>query len=87
VADENHATHTATIEFESKEDVLSAQTKGMKSFDGHTIEIQIGTGTTLWVTNYPPEADEAYVRNLFKEVCSSLAFLLVKTNRNSLATS
>lgn len=46
----------------------------MKSFDGHSIEIQVGTGTTLWVTNYPPEADEEYIRNLFKPVCNGVSF-------------
>lgn len=56
---------TATIEFESKEDVLSAQTKSMKLFEGHSVNIQVGTGTTLFVTNYPPEADEEYIRKLF----------------------
>lgn len=57
---------TATIEFESKEDVLTAQTKAKKSFDGYEIDVSVGTRTTLWVTNYPPEADERYIRDLFK---------------------
>jgi squamous cell carcinoma antigen recognized by T-cells 3 len=61
---------TATIEFESKEDVLSAQTRDMKTFDGESIEVQIGSGSTVWVSNYPPTADEAYIRNLFKDVSS-----------------
>lgn len=68
VGDDNAETLTATIEFGSKEDVLTAQTKSMKPFEGHPIEIQVGTGTTLWVTNYPPEADDAFFRNLFEEV-------------------
>lgn len=59
---------TATIEFESTEDVLAAQTKDMKALDGNAIEVQIGTGTTVFVTNFPPAADESYVRNLFKDV-------------------
>lgn len=58
---------TATIEFESKEDVLTAHTKGMKSFEGHFISITEGTRTTLWVTNYPAEADEQYIRSLFED--------------------
>ena len=56
---------TATIEFESKEDVLAAQTKDMKTFDGKSIDVQISTGTTLFVTNFPPTADEAYIREKF----------------------
>lgn len=56
---------TATVEFESKQDVLTAQTKAMKPFQGQSIEIHVGTGSTLYVTNYPPEADEEYIRGLF----------------------
>jgi RNA recognition motif-containing protein len=67
VPDKNADTATATLEFESKEDVLSALTKSMKTFDGNSIEIQVGTNTTLYVSNYPPEADETYIRNLFKQ--------------------
>lgn len=60
---------SATIEFETREDVLTAETRNLKSFDGNEIEIQVGTGTTVWVTNFPPAADEAYIRDLFKQVC------------------
>ena len=59
---------TATIEFESEEDVLAAQTKDMKDLDGSSIEVQVGTGTTLFVTNFPAAADETYIRDLFMEV-------------------
>jgi RNA recognition motif-containing protein len=59
---------TATIEFESKEDVLTAQTKDMKIFDGNPIEVQVGTGSTLFVTNFTPTADEGEIRELFAKV-------------------
>ena len=65
--DENGNSATASIEFESKEDVLTAQTKGMKDFDGHVIQVQVGTETTLFVTNFPPAADEIYIRTLFSK--------------------
>ncbi|KAI9712201.1 MAG: hypothetical protein M1812_006935 [Candelaria pacifica] len=58
---------TATIEFDSKEDVLSAQTRDMKILDGNSIEVHVGTGSTLFVTNFPPTADETYIRDLFKD--------------------
>ena len=61
-------TSTATVEFENREDVLTAQTKNLKIVDGHSIEVQVGTGSTLYVTNFPPTADEAYIRDLFKDV-------------------
>ncbi|KAE9972774.1 hypothetical protein EG328_004821 [Venturia inaequalis] len=57
----------ATIEFENKEEALFAQSKAIKPFDGREIKISFGAGTTLWVTNYPPEADHAYIKDIFKD--------------------
>lgn len=59
---------TATIEFGSKEDVLTAQTKDMKMFDGNEIEVQAGTGSTLYVTNFLPTTGEAEIREMFAKV-------------------
>lgn len=56
---------TVVIEFDSKEDALTAQTRDMKEFDGNTIKVEVGSGSTLYVTNYPPSADETYIRGLF----------------------
>ncbi|KAA8906698.1 hypothetical protein FN846DRAFT_709488 [Sphaerosporella brunnea] len=66
VNEKNGNSATATVEFDSREGVLSAQTRTMKMIDGHQIEIQVGTGSTLYVTNFPPVADETYIRDLFK---------------------
>ncbi|GAB1200198.1 hypothetical protein APSETT444_009565 [Aspergillus pseudonomiae] len=57
----------AVIEFNSKDEALVAQTRDQKSLDDSTIEVQIGTCSTLFVTNFPPEADENYIRGLFRE--------------------
>ncbi|MCJ1381882.1 Splicing factor [Xylographa soralifera] len=65
ISDDGGNSSTATIEFDSKEDVLTAQTKDMKLFEGKEIEVQVGTGSTLYVTNFPPIADESYIRDLF----------------------
>lgn len=59
---------TASIEFDSKEDVLTAQTKNMKTLDDRAIEVQIGSGSTLYVCNFPPVADEAWIREKFQRV-------------------
>ena len=59
---------TATVEFESPEDALFAQTKETKKFDGETIQISLGTFSTLFVTNFPPQADENSIRELFTQV-------------------
>jgi hypothetical protein len=61
-------TKTATVEFETKEDALYAQTKAAKPFDGQTIDVEFSTGNVLWVANYPPAADEKYIRSLFQSV-------------------
>ena len=66
--DRNGDSATATIEFESKEDVLTAQTKDMKSFGGRDIQVQVGSGSTLYVTNYPPATDEGWLRQRFEQV-------------------
>jgi RNA recognition motif-containing protein len=72
--EDSNESATATIEFESKEDVLTAQTKDMKIFDGNPIEVQVGTGSTLFVTNFTPTADEGEIRELFAKVTPSLIF-------------
>lgn len=66
--DEDGETLIATIEFDSKEDVLTAQTKDLKDFDGNSIQVEVGAGSTIYVTNFPPIADEAYIRGLFDKV-------------------
>jgi hypothetical protein len=71
IPEDDGASATATIEFETKEDVLTAQTKDMKMFDGNPVEIQVGTGSTLYITNFPAIADEAYIRDLFGRVSES----------------
>lgn len=66
--DKNEESATVTIEFDSKEDVLAAQTKNMKSFEGRDIQVEICNRTTLYVTNYPAAADEAWLRERFEKV-------------------
>jgi RNA recognition motif-containing protein len=65
VSEENR--QVATIEFEKQEEAMFAQTKSAKPFQDRELKISFGTGTTLWVTNYPPEADKEYIRNIFKD--------------------
>lgn len=56
----------AVVEFETPEEADYAMTKEAKGFEGKDITIKRGESTTLYVTNYPPHADEAYLRNLFE---------------------
>ena len=64
-SEQDGLTSTATIEFGTRDDVLTALTRDGKSFEGNTVEVQVGSGSTIYVTNFPPTADEAYIRSLF----------------------
>ncbi|KAI9716965.1 MAG: Splicing factor [Chrysothrix sp. TS-e1954] len=84
-ASKNGASNSAVVEFASAEDVLTARTKDKKKLDGATVQVKAGTRTTLWVTNYPAEADEEFIRTLFKSygdiVEVRFPSLLVNTHR------
>lgn len=71
LAESDAMTATATIEFESHEDVQSARTREGKQVDGQAIRIQSGTLSTLYVANYPEDYDEVNIRGLFRDVGSS----------------
>ena len=43
----------------------------MKLFDGNAIEVKVGSDSTLYVCNFPPTADEAWMRKKFQKVGSS----------------
>ncbi|KAF3212796.1 Splicing factor [Orbilia oligospora] len=64
-ADDDSA--TASIEFQNAADVLAAQTRDKKRLNGREITVQLGFNTTVYVTNFPPTADENWIRELFKE--------------------
>ncbi|KAG9248125.1 hypothetical protein BJ878DRAFT_489617 [Calycina marina] len=61
------ASSTALIELRSNEDVQTALIRDGKFFGEHQISVVAATGFTLYVTNYPPQADEVYIRKLFKK--------------------
>ncbi|OKL63757.1 hypothetical protein UA08_00030 [Talaromyces atroroseus] len=63
----DHDFATAVVEFDSKEDAAAALTRDQKRIDGQTVDVEMGTGSTVYVTNFPPTADEAYIKNLFSE--------------------
>ncbi|KAL9000552.1 MAG: hypothetical protein Q9169_000845 [Polycauliona sp. 2 TL-2023] len=59
-------TSTATIEFQSRDEALAAETKDKKAFDGQEIEVRLGSGSTVFTTNFPPEADEKWIKEKFE---------------------
>ena len=56
---------SAAIEFDEKEAALFGQSRNGRDFEGRPLEVQLGSGSTVFVSNYPPTADELYIRNLF----------------------
>ncbi|KAK5133507.1 hypothetical protein LTR08_007644 [Meristemomyces frigidus] len=64
--DKEGNTATATVEFESHEDVIAARTRNGKELNGNEINVQSGGQSTVYVANYPPEFDEAAICKLFE---------------------
>jgi RNA recognition motif-containing protein len=58
---------TALVEFRTWEDARSALLRDGKFFGATQIGVRSGRNLTLYVTNYPPDADEAYIRHLFDD--------------------
>lgn len=57
----------AFIEFRAPEEAESALLRNGKYFGQDQISVRTASGCTLFVTNYPPEAGEKFIRNLFKD--------------------
>ncbi|KAI1178027.1 putative pre-mRNA splicing factor [Nemania sp. FL0916] len=57
---------TALIEFRSPEEADSALLRDQKYFQQSQLSVRPGTRLTVFVSNYPPTADEAYIRRLFQ---------------------
>ena len=53
------------VEFESQDSAGYAKLQ-IKDFNGASIEVHDHSRSTIWCTNYPPAADEGYIRDLFK---------------------
>jgi RNA recognition motif-containing protein len=56
----------ALVELGSPDDATSVLLRDGKYFGDHVIQVTPATDCTLFVTNYPPEADEQFLRDLFK---------------------
>lgn len=68
VRDKDAESSTALVEFE---DVIDAEDcvkfRDNKYLGESQIRVKSGAGLTLFVTNYPPAADDEYIRDLFKD--------------------
>ncbi|KAK0669875.1 hypothetical protein QBC41DRAFT_100782 [Cercophora samala] len=56
----------ALVEFRHSDDARAALIRDGKPFGERIIQVTPAIDCTLFVTNYPPDADEEYLRNLFK---------------------
>ncbi|CAP61428.1 uncharacterized protein PODANS_4_610 [Podospora anserina S mat+] len=56
----------ALVEFRHSDDARAALIRDGKPFGDRIIQVTPAIDCTLFVTNYPPDADEEYLRNLFK---------------------
>ncbi|KAM3425151.1 hypothetical protein BST61_g7110 [Cercospora zeina] len=83
VQDKEGQSASAVVEFETDEDVKAAKTRTGKEIGGHEIRIQSGSGSTLYVTNYPAEYDEEAIRGLFKHYGEIVAVRLPSLKYNS----
>ena len=56
----------AIIEFDEAAAAQFALSRDGRDFHGQEISVELGKGSVLYVANYPPTADEAYIRSTFK---------------------
>ncbi|KAG6292041.1 hypothetical protein E4U09_003581 [Claviceps aff. purpurea] len=83
--DEEKQSTTALIEYRSAEEAESALLRDAKYFGESQISVQSGHDLTVYVANYPPAADEKYIRDLFQDCGQILSIrwpsLKVNTHR------
>lgn len=58
---------TALVEFTSPFEADSALLRDQKYFGEHQLQVGAGHDLTVYVANYPPAADEKYIRTLFQD--------------------
>ncbi|OAA72760.1 Nucleotide-binding, alpha-beta plait [Akanthomyces lecanii RCEF 1005] len=67
VTEEDGKSITALVEFTSSSEAESALLRDKKYFGEHQLQIGPGHDLTVYVANYPPAADEKYIRALFQD--------------------
>ncbi|KAF5020190.1 hypothetical protein F66182_7795 [Fusarium sp. NRRL 66182] len=67
VREEKTDSSTALIEFSSPEEAQSALLRDGKYFGQSQLTVKSGHDLTVYVANYPPTADQKYIRHLFED--------------------
>lgn len=57
-----------------QDSIPAALTKDKKRIAGHEIAVHLAWQSTLYVTNFPEKADDAYIRGLFNQVIGPMMF-------------
>ncbi|KAG8417486.1 Splicing factor [Metarhizium acridum] len=85
IKEEDGQSTTALIEFGSAEEAQSALLRDAKYFGESQITVQPGHDLTVYVANFPPAADDQFIRDLFKDCGDILSIrwpsLKVNTHR------
>ncbi|RDA86380.1 hypothetical protein CP532_1069 [Ophiocordyceps camponoti-leonardi (nom. inval.)] len=85
VREEDGTSSTALIEFASPDEAQSALLRDGKYFGQSQLSVQSGCDLTVYVANFPPVADDKYIRDLFKDCGEILSIrrpsLTVNTHR------
>lgn len=85
VPDQGNKSSTSLIEFSSPEEAQSALLRHEKYFNEAQIGVRSGQYLTVYVTNYPPTADEKFIRGIFQDCGEILSIrwpsLKVNTHR------
>ncbi|KAI0906645.1 putative pre-mRNA splicing factor [Ustulina deusta] len=63
--EDDNQSSSALIEFRSPDDADSALLRDQKYFNQSQLSVKPGTRLTVFISNYPPTADETYIRRLF----------------------
>ncbi|KAK2609326.1 Splicing factor [Conoideocrella luteorostrata] len=83
--DEQKQSATALIEFSTTEEAQSALLRDAKYFGESQISVQPGHDLTVYIANFPPAADENFIKDLFKDCGEILSIrwpsLKVNTHR------
>jgi len=58
----------ATVEFMERDSVPGALTKDKKRIQDHEIAVHLAWESTLYITNFPEHADDAFMKRLFGKV-------------------
>lgn len=67
VREKDGQSSTALIEFSAPDEARSALLRHGKFFGQSQLTVQSGHDLTIYVANYPPTADEKYIRQLFQD--------------------